>query len=275
MDMTNFDVVETNQNQTSNKPGVAYTDIRGQIESLDLIMFRGSDLVSKAIIGIESRVDKTDAQFSHVGIAIRAEHLMPALKESEAAWLKPGNLYVFESTGSGSLSDNVKNVDGRSFLGVQLRNLDEVARAYDAASEDTRLALLPLKPELRPAQLATVVRAAYDKYNGIFYDASVVDMAAAACRCMRCVRDCGCFQRMRDWFYKCCCGPCCHTLPSGWMFCSELVANIYRDVGILPEGDPQNVIPQDFVPTPNGTKTYDSDHNVPVLFGPLVRFHCP
>ena len=63
---------------------------------------------------------------------------------------------------------------------------------------------------------------------------------------------------------------------SHWQFCSELVANIYKDVGILPASvDAANVMPVDFITDPkNPTKTLDKDGEVPPLFDfPPVAYH--
>jgi hypothetical protein len=275
---------------SSEKPGEPYSFIRDRIKSLDLILFRGSDLVSTTILSIESKVDKTDAQFSHAGIIIRGEDLAPPEAEHSKKfdWIKPESIYIFESTMSGGLSDGVLNVYGKSFLGVQMRDFDQVVKAYDTSSPKTRLAWLPLKEELRqkvtanPKEYREMLARTFIKYDGMPYDASFIDMAAAAsCKCARGVRDSGYFSVIRDFLCRlCCCCCCCKcskksmTAASHWLFCSELVAVIYKDMGVLPTTcETQNVMPQDFVPTPNGTKTYDSDKEVPVLYNTLTRFY--
>jgi len=65
------------------------------------------------------------------------------------------------------------------------------------------------------------------------------------------------------------------TSPPSPQFCSELVANIYRNLGIFsPEIIPKNVMPMDLIPRPDDPlRTFDSDNNVPSVFcSPIVRF---
>lgn len=44
-------------------------------------------------------------------------------------------------------------------------------------------------------------------------------------------------------------------LSKYWMFCSQLIAQLYIDIGVLPNSvKPEDVIPQDFI--------YDADHQI-------------
>jgi len=274
---------------TTGKPGVDYDTVRQRLKTFDAILFRGSDMVSKTIIGIEGKIDGTEAQFSHSALVIEGKHLMPIVRESERAWLRPEGLYIFESTMSGSLTDGVNDVEGRSHLCVQLRDMDQVIRAYDLSSPDTRIAWCPIKECLRAAnckegpEFDSKVRAAYDRYLGLTYDASVLDLGGAASPVIRWFRDCSFVKWIRDLF--------CDMLgmnkrgidgdslphdnrPSHWQFCSELCANVYRDLGLVPlTCNPEDVMPQDMVPKEDGKTTYDSDGKFPVIFDKVVRIH--
>jgi len=268
------------------KPGVDYLSVRNKLKTLDTILFRGSDLVSQTIIKIESRVDGTEAQFSHAAMVIEGKHLLPIVRECEREWLRPDGLYIFESTMSGSLSDGVKDVEGRAHLCVQLRNMDQVIKAYDLNSPDTRIAWCPLKESIHSTIQGPMfdvnVRAAYDRYLGLCYDASILDLGGAASPFIRWFRDNRFIKWMRD---------TCFSVfgtsrdidgdslprdnrPSHWQFCSELCTNIYRDLGLVPQTcNPENVMPQDMVPRENGKTTYDSDGQFPVIFDQVVRIH--
>lgn len=252
-----------------NKPGVGYSTIRQDLKSFDLLLFRGDDFVSRTILKVEGILDKTEGLFSHVGICLRAEDLSPVVTFAEQ-----GKVYVFESTMSGNLADGVKNIEGHSRLGVQLRDLDAVVRAYDK-SPNTRLAWCTLKPEKRPIETRRYARECVRKYNGMFYDASVIDLASVAIPVFRKVRDCGLVKLIRSKCCCCCCCCCTTKPPSEWQICSELVTNIYKDIGVIPQTvEAQNVMPMDFIADDKDkTKTLDSDGEVPVIYTNLVRFY--
>lgn len=262
------------------KPGVLYSEIRPHLRSLDLLLFRGTDVVSGIISRVERYFDGTTLEndFTHVGLCIRPE------KGDLFGGLKLGGLYVMESTMSGNLADGVKDVHGESHLGVQVRDLDAVVEAYDSKPK-ARLAWAPLKEELRPVFPDKICDEALRKYTGIFYDASVVDLAAAAGVCgARAARDCRCFECLRDMACWCVCtrkraGSDSALLPkdnkpSNYLFCSELVANIYRDCRVLPQTvEPKNVMPEDFLPNPkNPQTTVDADKQVPLVISGIRRF---
>lgn len=265
------------------KEFVDYASIRNQMRSLDLILFRGSNIVSKAIIKIESLEDCVDAQYSHSGICIEGRHLLPCVRKEEEEWLRADGLYVFESIMSGKLNDGVLDVDGHSHLAVQLRQMDDVVKV--TATEECGMSWCPLKESIRPKddpELAAKVRTIYDRYLGLTYDVSVIDLAGAtSSSTSRWIRDCSFFRWFRDVVYGITVGTeraidgdqlPKDNKPSRWQFCSELVANIYRDIGIVPKTvEPQDVMPQDFVPKPDGKETYDADKQVPVLFERIVR----
>lgn len=263
----------------NSKPGVGYSQISDRVRTYDLFLFRGVDFISKAIETVENRFTGVK-DFTHVGMAIRPSDLPP-----ESKYRKPGDknaLYIFESTASGKLVDGVNSVvDGKGHLGVQLRDMASVVVMYDANSY-TRMAWMPLqdskRPHVDPEQLESIL----DTYMSRPYDASFVDLVAAASPCMRCIRDCGAFRFLRDCTYRCCCG----TRPSTWLFCSELCAQIYVNIGVFPSTlNPANVLPVDFLPvevTPVleseeqvklKDKTVDADGTVPWVFRTLVRFH--
>lgn len=255
---------------------LTYDSVKDAMRTFDLLLFKGSDLVSKAILEIETHQTHGEAQFSHAGTCVQGVHLMPCVRESERTWLKEDGVYLFESTMSGKLSDGVPDVEGRSGLRVQLRDMRAVVAAYKG-----KVAWCPLKVEVRPDAESTpaATRAAYEKYIGLPYDASVVDMAAVALGPVRWLRDCSLFRCARDRLCcsRLCCRCCCkadNASTSQWQFCSELVCNVYRDVGIVStKVNPQDVMPVDFVPKPGGRETFDADGQVPVLFRDVVYIH--
>lgn len=268
------------------KPGVPFRTIRNSIRTGDTLLFRGSDAVSDAITEVEQHYDGVDS-FSHSGMAMWASDF-PATSVVRRPG-DQGRLYVLESTASGRFIDGVPAItDDRGHLGVQLRDLDMVVDAYDA-NPKTRLAWLPLQDARRPAISQQALDATVCKYLGTAYDASCIDMSAAAIPLMRMVRDNRCIRCLRD---KLCGLCCCGARPSSWLFCSELVASIYVDWGVFPETVvPGNVMPTDFLPkgfdasetsalvaqsqVPSAAiiETVDSDKQVPWVFREVVRYH--
>jgi hypothetical protein len=260
------------------KPGVPYSEVAHLIQSFDLFLFRGGDFVSDAIAGVEQAyVGVSD--FTHVGIAIRARDLDP----SSDLW-RPGDdtLYIFESTASGKMADGVPAVDGRGHLGAQLRDMARVTKHYDAGHK-TRIAWMPLQDAFRDAIPLHAVDGIVERYMYREYNASCVGLAAAASPMIRHVRDCWLFRKIRSALCMYC---CCGARPNTWLFCSEMVAQIYKDVGVFPDAVvPADVMPVDFLPeetTPLLTAagsdaariiTVDADHQVPWVFRTLVRFH--
>lgn len=262
------------------KPGVPYADIRDKMLSYDLLLFRGGDMAANAIAKVEeSYVGVND--FTHVGMVVRGRDLPLTSPLRNAG---PARLYVFESTASGDWCDDSvpSAVDNRGHLGVQLRDLDLVVRSYDKPVH-TRMAWMSLQSALRPRPDPLILQEELDKYMFRPYAASFVDLAAAASPAMRYLRDNWLFRKVRSGL----CWMCCMSNPSTWLFCSELCAQIYKDVGVFPQTVvPADVMPVDFLPlettpllTPRSPEepilgqTVDADHQVPWVYDGLVRFH--
>jgi len=238
------------------KTGVAYSRIRNQMETFDMIFFRGSEPVSNFISWLQKKLHHNQdvaGSFTHVGMIIKGDHFPWC-----SPYYAPGKIYVFESTQSGLLGDGSFDVNSKSHLGVQLRDLDKVAETYDS-TPNSKMAWGKMRQELRPnvlncqLQLMKMMR----KYNGLRYDASFIDLTSALWPFMRGIR-----RFKNHIFDKCCC-----LFPGlnqkNWIFCSELVAHIYRDFGILSQHvNPENVLPCDFLENPqNAGKTFDEDND--------------
>lgn len=269
----------------SDKPGVPLGDIKPLMRTYDLLMFRGADFVSNSIARIEAMQDgpkvKDVANYTHVGIVIRGEDLLPAgtTDPTEKDWLKADDVYVFESTMSGDLADGCHDVHGETHLGCQLRLLSDVATHYDRPAK-ARMAWCPLQKPVPAGKKS--IRAEYEKYRGVSYDLSVIDMAACAFPAVRRIRDNTAFEHVRDAVCRFLYGKGRADGASGddnyaskWQFCSEMACNIYRDIGLISEAvDPRDVMPADFVTDPDDpNKTLDSDGEVPPLFAKPVPFH--
>lgn len=224
------------------KEGVLYSDIRCTLQSFDLVFFRGDDFISDFIAFLEKRelirskssVNISNDVYTHIGIIIKSDVL-------DDDRLDKDKVYIWESTMSGRLTDGVNNIDGKAYLGVQLRDFDEVMQHYDRPN-DTKIAVGYLSKEIRerwyytsrPELLKSQFTKIFTGLNGIFYDANPValfgSLSLPVCCCMRKCRD------------------ATDVANDEWLFCSELVANVFQTLMLIPpDVNPKNVIPMDFL----------------------------
>jgi hypothetical protein len=221
------------------KDGELYSRIRDSLRSFDLVLFSGDDFVSDFIKFAEHRELKKphSGDFSHAGLIVRGDIL-------NHPNVQPDKIYIWESTMSGKLADGVNNIDGRAFLGVQLRDFDEVVAAYDKPN-DTKIAICRLQhpPTITP-ELKTRFTEFFTDTNGRIYDLNFYSLFASLFPCLRCAREP--LEQI--------------THTRGWLFCSELVALTYVHMGIFPGTvNPKNVVPVDFLPG------IDEDKEVPCI----------
>ena len=220
----------------------------------DLVLFAGSDFVSSLIRHLENKLAHVPKRgiaagaFSHVGIVVTSEIL-------DHPNVHPGKLYVWESTMGGKLGCGVKDVDGNTFFGTQLRDLDELAPRYLKSKKSKiaigRLIKNPLSGivDLEDrGYIKEVFTRIFNRYNAIPYDINPFSLLGSALPPLRDVRDAS--------------EDVLHT--KRWMFCSEMVAQVYKDLGVLPGSlDARDVIPMDFL-------GYDTDNIVPVIIQPTL-----
>jgi hypothetical protein len=211
------------------KEGVPYSSVKDSIRPLDLILFRGNDFVSKSIQKLSARELGPDARkYSHCGIIVTREILdIPELEFNK--------LYIFESTVSGKLGGNVRNIQGRAFLGCQIRDFDAVINSYDTPA-DTQVRWCKLKNNPFDDAISkdnmeyiklikSNLKFCYDMYNGAPYTVNLFQLFAAM------------IPKLRS------CRP--RVFMHTFLFCSELVAIIYKVIGVF-NGEPANVVPADF-----------------------------
>ena len=106
-----------------------YDAIKNKIRPLDLIAFRGGDIISDLIATLESHEVGIGA-FSHVGMVVTSEILPSCMVNGKEFYLAPDRVYVFESTFTYDIphiTDGVPDVTtGHGEFGVQLRDLEDV-----------------------------------------------------------------------------------------------------------------------------------------------------
>ena len=208
------------------------------IRSFDLILVHGDAYISHLISFLQARqLGEKASDFSHVGIAIRADLL------DDNDDLDPNHVYIWESVlgGNGILSDDVYDVEGKASYGVQLRSLDQLIETYRKSGKNERVAYCRLNSNLfnpdTPDQgyqylrLKTIFNQLFSQYNGTRYDFNPVNCCSALFKCCRPLRDpIEKLFRTKD-----------------WLFCAELVALVYREIGLFPPDTVvKNVVPADF-----------------------------
>jgi hypothetical protein len=255
------------------------------------------------IRGVEKIMDGKGS-YSHCGLVVRGSDF-----PSNSPLYSSTSIYILESTQSGRMTDGVVSImDGKAHLGVQLRDLDKVVCEY-GKFKGAEIAWCPLISTVLSKKMLDI-RYDIDKsrfewervlfeYVGTGYDADFVDLCAAAgMPCCRSLRDSGCFKKFIQNFCMrrllCCC--LCPVFrryvgmdesspmitdqdkekrknPSRWLFCSELVASIYRDMGLFPSDlVASDVMPVDFLPSEDHVgETLDRDKKVPlVVHSPII-----
>lgn len=222
-------ILTCNKEHANMKKGELFRNVKDRMRPLDLLLFRGDEFVSNIISKLEKRGNKTSraGNFTHAGIIVTRDIL-------DVPLLKPGKLYVLESTIGGKLGSGVPDIYGRTFLGVQIRDLEILIDAYDRPNS-TSIAWCPLYNNPIETNLQLVRQKfgeVYDEIDNIWWDANCWSLLSALYPCMRPCR--GCIESSLK--------------TKNWLFCSEMVAIIYKKIGIYPEHvNPKDVIPADFI----------------------------
>lgn len=219
------------------KKGHLYKDLRTELKPFDLLLFKGKDFVSDFIRSLQRFDMDSDVSdnFSHVGMVVTSDIL-------DYEFVKPGKIYILESAMSGKLGQGVKTVEGRSGLGVFLRDFDDLVYRYDR-SNDTRIAVAPVvnnpfdnaSVEARK-ELKRKFTRFFHTVNGERYDLNPISLLSVISspftKIFRLLR--GIVSNITD--------------TDEWLICSALIAKAYIEMGILPETVvPKNVYPVDFL----------------------------
>lgn len=206
------------------KKGVDYKTLN--IRPFDLVLFNGGDAVSSFISCLsEEALGNGAGKFSHVGMIVTREILYD--KDMEE-----GKLYIWESTASGRLGGDVYNIHGDAWIGTQIRDFDQVMKSYDA-NPNSSIAIRhivnnPIDNPNDVHQIRETMAFLLGRYNEKPYEVNMMQLFTAMFPKLRCLR--------LKWG------------KNRFIFCSELVAIIYKAVDILSSTcDPSNVVPADFV----------------------------
>jgi hypothetical protein len=244
------------------KIGQSWSTIKPTLKPFDIILFKGTGLAASCVSFLEQHTMRPAddikmspcTYYTHCGLVVTSEILDHPL-------VVPGKLYLWNSTLSGSSDYGVQNIEGQTFFGVQLQDLDEVVLAYDRPN-DTQLALCRLlqnpfnEKTIEKDLLKQHFTLVFDKLNGRPYNLNFYSLLATVIPYLRSYR--------RD------VEECLNTTT--WLFCSELVAFVYKKMGIFPASThPQNVAPMDFADYDEGMR-----RNIPLnIIGNPTHFTTP
>lgn len=226
------------------KHGVLYQDIRNKLRSFDMVFFKGVDLTSSIIRVLQHRNMKVPdyGDFSHVGMIVRYDMLKKIFPDNKD--ITEDGVYIWEAGIGGKFGCDVYSIDGKAILGVQLRKFDDVMREYDK-SPFTEIAIGTLinNPvnKYKPTDakykdymenLGDKFKVIYEDYGKANYDINIFSLAGAIDPKIRP------FAGKLEKFLE----------TQKWYFCSELLANVYKDLQVYPkEVDPRHVVPRDLV----------------------------
>lgn len=224
-----------------------YKNIRPHLRTGDIVLFK--DVGVSSIISCVEFLKTGCDMYTHIGIIIMSNsfpvgsHYRLCGVDGHDYAVIP---YIFESTQSGVGGDGSSDTDGRRYLGVQLRKFDDVIETYGIKPK-TKIVIGKLKSEyvINDQKLYDTVI----KYNHTRYQLNVIQLFSSVFKVLRRVR------------FLCDVG----------IFCSELVAIVLKENGILDDTvNPKNCLPVSFVPN-NAKVTYDPEKKIPVLIEKLIE----
>lgn len=235
---------------TNSKKQLPTIDLRKpkDIKPLDLLVFIGGDIVSDMIAKLETKKNG-QCLATHVGLVVTDE-LLPKFG------LEPRKLYVLEATFGYKImgiGDGVEDaISGERKFGVQIRDLEAVTKAY-ITNEKTKVGWAKLKNNpwrkgnlmtrsAKRKELSQRFTDVYLKFRDRRFQLNVSMIFAVL---FPSIRDSA--KKFNKFLQKI--SDTTETSgPAGWVFCSQLVAEVYRHLDILPtEYQPEYIAPQDFL----------------------------
>jgi len=205
---------------------IPFNDFKFQIQDLDIIFFKGAELVSDAIAEAE-KVTQGNGDWSHVGLVISKRNL-PNIEVTDTGDTEDTK-YVWESTMSSTYKiitkDSNVDVEGdKGVFGVQLRRLDDVVISELSLGSKVGWGKLIDNPLSRKeenlidyinriAQVRVTLCALHTNYFHRSYPLRI-------------------WQMLKALF---CCLPCRPLNNKGSVFCSQFVGIVYRRLGLIPK----------------------------------------
>lgn len=200
---------------------VIYEDVKTDIKPFDLIVFRGTGIISDTIRLLEG-IQFGNDEWTHVGVIITTD-IIP-IKNG-----LPNKLYIWESVASVCLpiGDGVKSVETKEgFIGVQIRDLEQVININYDIGVDTmigwcKLENNPIMKKLdennveyhtRVERIKTVMRCFYEENNGTPFPLNPIYMLPSLFPEL---------EKLRVLF------------KNKGMFCSQFATSLYLSLGLI------------------------------------------
>jgi hypothetical protein len=219
--------------QSINLPILEYTldELKYKIKPFDLIFFRGGDFISDIIANVQNK-SFGNGEWTHVGLVLTRDILKFKGKKN--------NIYVWESTMSGKMGDGVNNIYNKGHFGVQIRDLDSVIEGYLKVKKtkigwcklinnpfDKKENESDILYQKRISNIKKIIKNFYYKNKNSSYDYTLKTFLKTI------------FPRLSKIKFI---NKILHT--DNKYFCSELVAEIYKQINVLDETiDPENIAP--------------------------------
>ena len=224
-----------------------YSVLSTKFSPCDLLLFRGSDFISKTIMKVES-YEVGYGEYSHVGMVVNSD-VLPHIPQ-----LKKGRWYVLESTCTiPYVTDGVPDVRTKATrFGVQIRDLELVVNNYEKKGVVAWAKLNNNPWHKDKKHTAHKMDKVVNEVGWKPYEYRLINLIAAAFPW---------FRRGRLWFdeFE---SEAYHALSTlGFaddktpkqveemtLFCSQLVALVYRALGVISHDiDPSDVMPVEFL----------------------------
>jgi len=225
------------------KDGELLSDILPKLRPFDAIFFKGNSAFSSVIklFGKTKKRVINQCDFTHVGVIVTSDIL---LHDN----ILPNRKYILESIVGGIFAHNIKDINQKTFSGVQIRDLEEVISAYDIDnSTQVAYGLLINNPidTIPFKNIKEKFTEFYAKYYGKNYDMNPYSLASSACSCLR-----PCRTSVETF---------CNT--DDYYFCSEIITILYKYFGIYPE----SVNEKDVLPMDIAYSELDKDNNPKIM----------
>lgn len=186
------------------------------IRPLDVIAFRGNDPVSDTIIGVEKYIQYAKKLYSHVGIVVNTDimDIKNGIK---------GELYILEST----FALDVVDVESKKpRLGVQIRPLEAVVNSYLKPS-DTKVAYCKLL-----TNGADSTRGQINTPYATNTKSSMSEIREKLVSFKKHIEGASYNFNLIPAIVTCCASEKDDT---GRFYCSQLVAELYKHIGVFPD----------------------------------------
>lgn len=206
----------------------------------DVVFFQGSQLMGQTIRAGQDIV-LGNGEWTHVGLLIPREMVQEVEQPSTTL---TEDWYVWESTFTSQrfAGEETKSIQGYQ-SGVQFRPFLSLVRHY-------RYHVAVLRPYIAVSYQTYDWKRLYTKYANVEYDFHPVQLCSSLFRCCRIGSSSSSSISSSS-----------STKRSDPMFCSEFVANVLKDLHVLPSSvRADHVVPMDFL-------GYDQDYSIPFAIG--------